>query len=378
MPSQQRQLDGLTGLRAIAAAWVVIFHYDVGAFHPLHIRAAVPLVHAGYLGVDLFFVLSGFVIWHVHGREFVRPRLGSFGRFMCLRAARLYPVHLFTLGLLAAMVWLLPAFLRPPLQMANYTPRLLVLNLALLQSWGLAGHLAWNFPSWSVSAEWFCYLLFPLLAVLAARTGRRGTVAGIVLLMATSGLLLLTCFGNSMNQAVGAPALLRAGPEFLLGCLLRRFAGQAALDRWPWSAILAGALAAWVASVQAGLPIGLLAVPCFAALILAASTPGTPAGAWLAARPLLAVGAASYSLYLMQFPVEKAASGLRPYIALAHPWQSAGVVAFYLALLALATWAVHRWVENPSRRWLRQRIDARLPSAAAPRAALSPPRRVAG
>nr|MDA8250902.1 acyltransferase [Rhodospirillales bacterium] len=59
-----RRLDGLTGLRALAAVWVLAFHYSRGPLRPLGTAHASPFVDAGFLGVDLFFILSGFVIWH--------------------------------------------------------------------------------------------------------------------------------------------------------------------------------------------------------------------------------------------------------------------------------------------------------------------------
>ncbi|MBW4093052.1 MAG: acyltransferase [Proteobacteria bacterium] len=367
MRSRARHLDGLTGLRALAAAWVIAFHYVPGPFGALHIGASLPIVRTGYstgyLGVDLFFILSGFVIWHVHGAEFAQPRPRTFARFLTLRAARLIPVYLFTVALLGVLYLWDPGFIRAPFNPAHYSPRLLLLNLALIQSWGMTARLSWNFPAWSVSAEWFCYLLFPLLAVAVARSGRRGTVGGIILMLLCTGALCLTVFGGSMNQATGGMPLLRAAPEFLLGCLLRRFAGQARLEAWPWVWLVAGSLLLWLTAGAAGLPRGLLAIPCFAVLVLAASTPDTPVARALSARPLVAVGAVSYSLYLMQFPVEKLASELLPLLSRTAALRSAAVIAVYLVILAVCTWLVHLAVENPSRRWLRLRIDAYLPSA---------------
>ncbi|HVB67827.1 MAG TPA: acyltransferase [Acetobacteraceae bacterium] len=365
MRSHARHLDGLTGLRAFAAAWVIAYHYIPGPFSVLHIGDALPIVRTsysiGYLGVDLFFILSGFVIWYVHGAEFARPRVAIFIRFMCLRAARLFPVYLFTVALLGVLYSWNPDFIRTPFNPAHYSPRLLLLNLALIQSWGVTGRLSWNFPAWSVSAEWFCYLLFPSLALAVARSGWRGTVAGIVLMLLGTGVLCLTVFGGSMNQSTGGMPLLRAGPEFLLGCLLRRFAGQARLTQWPWMWLIAGSIGLWLASTAAGLPPGLLAIPCFAILVLAGSTPETPVARLLSARPLVAVGAASYSLYLMQFPVEKLASALLPLLSRNAALRSMAAIAAYLVILAVCTWLVHLAVENPSRRWLRGWIDAHLP-----------------
>jgi acyltransferase len=95
-------------------------------------------------------------------------------------------------------------------------------------------------------------------------------------------------------------------------------------------------------------------------LVLACSMQQNPVSAWFSARPIIAVGAASYSLYLMQAPVQMAVRVLRPYVSIAHPWRDAGIIAFYLVLLAILTALVDVWVENPSRRILRRTIGAWL------------------
>jgi peptidoglycan/LPS O-acetylase OafA/YrhL len=361
MEQGRHSLDGLTGLRAIAAVWVIAFHYRIGPFQPLGADHILPFLGYGYLGVDLFFILSGFVIWHVHATEFARPNLRTFSRFMCLRAARLYPVHLFTLCLLAALLWLAPQIGDPPLNPANYTARLFLLDLALIQSWGFTDHLSWNYPSWSVSAEWFCYLLFPLAAPVAVRFGRWRTAGAVAVLLVAVSTTYLTAFNDSLNQSTGLLTLLRAAPEFILGCLLRQFVGEVRVEHWPWLAVVAAATGVWVASFFTVLPIGLLAIPLFAVLILAGSVPGNLVSRTLSLRPLVLVGAASYSLYLMQAPVQKGASVLKQYLSPAHPMRSAVVVATYLLLLVGGTALVHVFVENPSRRWLRSKLDTWFP-----------------
>lgn len=355
------RLDGLTGLRAFAALWVLAFHYSYGPLGPLGAGHASRFVQVGYLGVDQFFILSGFVIWHAHGRELARPRLRSFGRFLCLRLARLYPVHFFTLMLLAVLLLLRPQWGDPPQDLTSYSGQLFALQLMLVQSWGFVDHHGWNYPAWSVSAEWFCYLLFPILAVVASRTGRVGTMVAIGILLLAIGITYETVFSGTLNQSTGSPALLRAAPEFLLGCLLRRLTRQITIADWPWTAIVIGLAGLWSVSFITVLPVGLLAIPLFAALVLAASTSDNLFSRVLSLRPVIAIGAASYSLYLMQAPVEKGANILRSYLSPAHPVRDLGVAAGYLVPLAIGTWLVHLYVENPSRRLLRGWIDSWLP-----------------
>ena len=366
MKGDHRSLDGLTGLRAVAAVWVIAFHYRTGPFSPLGANHVLPILGYGYLGVDMFFILSGFVIWHVHAEDFVRPRLRAFLRFMALRAARLYPVYLVTLGVFVVLLWLAPDWGATPLYPGNYTGGQFLQHLLLVQSWGFSAHLSWNYPSWSVSAEWFCYILFPLAAPVMASFGRRGVTLAIALLLVGIGASYWVAFNANLNHSVGAVTLLRAAPEFALGCLLRQLAGTTAMETWPWTRIVGGVALLWVASFYTPLPVGLLAIPLFAMMILAASVSGTMVARVVSLRPFVALGAASYSLYLMQAPVQKGASVLKQWLDPARPFQSAGVVVAYLSLLAAGTFIVHRFAENPSRRFLRRLIDRWMPKGVAP------------
>jgi peptidoglycan/LPS O-acetylase OafA/YrhL len=350
-------MDGLTGLRGIAALWVVAFHYDIGPFSPLHIGRAVPLVRLGYLGVDLFFILSGFVIWHAHAEDFRNPSLASLKRFVSLRFARLYPVYLFTLLLLLAMLIAAPYLGVLALDPRNFRLHELLIDLAMLQSWGLVRHLGWNYPAWSISAEWFCYLFFPLAALSLARFGRWRLIAALIALLAALSGIYLAVFDKTMNQTLGATALLRALIEFLMGCLLRRIADVLPIDRIRWTVPFLVLLGLAVCSFELGSALAsFMPIAIFPVLILAASTRANLIGRIAACRPLVMIGTASYSLYLMQAPVQKSTQPLSDVIARAQPVPSALAVLFYLALLSAATILVHLYVEAPSRRFLRRRI----------------------
>jgi peptidoglycan/LPS O-acetylase OafA/YrhL len=361
--SQQMGFAALTGLRAIAAMWVIAYHYRSGVFSALGANHVLPVLGYGYLGVDLFFILSGYVIWHVHGREMARPTPRLFLRFICLRAARLYPVYLFTLAIFAGMVWLVPLCGFTILISSHYPVHHLILSILLVQTWGLTRDLTWNFPSWSVSAEWLCYLLFPLAAVIGVRLSRGAIVAGILLLLAAVAVIYFEVFDLKMNQPIGWRALIRAATEFTLGCLLREFQARVRTEAWPWTAITFGVAAVWAASFYTPLPVEVVALPLFATLVLAGSVPGNVVSRIASWRPFVAVGTASYSLYLMQAPVEKAAADLEQFLSPSRPLQSAAIVVTYAALLAAGSTLVHLLVENPSRRWLRGLIDTYIPVA---------------
>ena len=100
---------------------------------------------------------------------------------------------------------------------AIYTDRQLLLPLALIQSWGFSDSLSWSYPSWSVSAECFCYLAVPVAALALGCMRPGGTIAGIALLMAADGTTYMTVFDQTLNQAIGWLTLVRALPELNSG-----------------------------------------------------------------------------------------------------------------------------------------------------------------
>ena len=95
----EAQLQSLTPLRGIAALWVVLYHYAVIYFPSLHPQTYTQLLGKGYLAVDLFFILSGFVLAHVYREAFTQEVSGNYLKFLFARIARLYPLHLFVLAL---------------------------------------------------------------------------------------------------------------------------------------------------------------------------------------------------------------------------------------------------------------------------------------
>jgi len=101
MTPYPKDLKSLAGLRAVAALLVVLFHFTDGG-RAIHNYFGINfLIDAGYLGVDIFFVLSGFIIYHVYREQF-EERLSkrAWADFLRNRLARIYPVHMVTLGLM--------------------------------------------------------------------------------------------------------------------------------------------------------------------------------------------------------------------------------------------------------------------------------------
>jgi peptidoglycan/LPS O-acetylase OafA/YrhL len=210
---QPSNIKPLTALRFFAASWVVLYHY----WPKLDTAWTIPLVQKGYLGVELFFILSGFILCHVYLEAFGERRF-SYGGFLWARLARIYPLHLATLvgvGAMAAAAG--AAGFQVDKSVLSWSS--LPANLTLTQAWGLAPEAGWNHPSWSISAEWFAYLNFPLFAVLAWPLRRRPYLAAAGALTLLVGLygVFPRLAGFPLDEATIAWGALRIVPCFVYG-----------------------------------------------------------------------------------------------------------------------------------------------------------------
>ena len=347
----------LTGLRGVAALLVCVHHLV------LHIGAPPSPARAfalrGYLMVDLFFVLSGFVMALAYENWFAgrfRPEL--YVRFLWRRFARLWPLHAFLVVAMLAAQWL------------GGHPwvwwRMVVLNLAMMQAWGLSKTL--NVPSWSLSAECAAYALFPLLSWLALRG--RPARAALAALVAVAALVVAAHLGTFRPAGRRGPLdlydnysvlpLARCVAGFTLGLLARRAMRTAwlrrALARPGWAV---GAAAILVPGFALGLP-DWLAYPVLILLVAALWAGGAGLSRILARPGPHWLGAGSYALYLVHMPLiqlwEEAGRPAPPFAA------GAALLAASLGAAAV----LHRLVEVPARRGLRALEPARAPAAAKP------------
>ena len=290
-----KEIKPLTALRGLAAFWVAADH-GLGVSMIGMAHADSPSLLPGVFGVDIFFILSGFVITHVHGSEFAtRWRWGDYRKFLVKRFARIYPAYFFALMIFVCLVAadaMNPGIVRHP---ENYPLSTLPAQLLLVQAWGIVDGRGWITPSWSVSAEVFVYLLFPVLAVMLRK---RLAAPGIL-------LLVMACAGYitaPFNSLSGYPALIRVLAEFGIGMLLRqcmasrwiRFLGRDAV--FVVTILIAGAFL--LLALPHGAPSALFFIP--AAMIVGglATNRGYVAAA-LSHPALLYLGRISYSLYLM-------------------------------------------------------------------------------
>lgn len=346
-------LDPLTGVRFFLALGVVLFHYQL----QWTFTGDAGLLNRARLGVDVFFILSGFILTHVYLQG---DAVLDYRRFLAARFARIYPAHLFILLAMLGLVAAAP-LLNVGLEPGRFTVSDFIQTLLLVQAWFPRDTMAlWNGPAWSLSAEWFAYLAFPAYAAVALRLRSRPWV-----LIALAGALFIALdaayraeFGRILPRAEDSVGVLRIIPEFLYGVGLY-YLGL----RWKPSARAAIATAA-------GATVLLLALMQIGAddrIIVAAAGPFVLALALLAKAEVrgffshpavLFAGEASFALYLVHIPVlmvwRNTAQALFgwPDQYLMGP----GELAVLLALILAAAAAIHLFVERPGRRILRRRL----------------------
>jgi peptidoglycan/LPS O-acetylase OafA/YrhL len=338
-------LNRLTGIRAVAAIFVVFFHFG-DSFAALFPAFGVlrPIYKSGDMGVDLFFMLSGFILSLNYLDGFRTISRGSYRKFLRARLARIYPVHLFTLLLLTAFV-LSARGAGAKLNSTHYTGFTWVTNVFLVHIWpGFNRGLSWNFPSWSISSEWFAYLLFPLFAFWIGSTKR----PYIWIVLALSVYVVPCFYGIEHNPTRWA--LLRVTAEFVGGCFLFQIYRRG----WkcplpPWAS---GALALLICAVCTYFDVTrACSLPFFALLIwgLAVNTEG-----WLAGPVAVYWGQVSYSLYMTHGLCQIFLNRALPagHFATSSIAIRAGLVALYLFLIVVAAVLTYHYVETPARHWL--------------------------
>jgi peptidoglycan/LPS O-acetylase OafA/YrhL len=313
--SHMRRIPSLDGLRGIAAIAVMAFHFNI-FFLP---QARLPFVGRGYLAVDLFFLLSGFVMAHVYGLKLASNWQAHWQEFALARFARIYP--LFALTLLAMMIVHVSD---PRLRMVSFSRRSLALQPLLLQQWS---GLSWNYPSWSISTEAEAYVFFVFAADLLVR-GKYPRLIGACCVAILAAMCIAK--GGTLNFYSGIPALLRTFTEFSLGALLYRAHSNDAGVPPQWAAILTLLLLGLGRITK----LDFLMVGALGCLIYYSVNATNVFGRLLNSRPSVALGNWSYSVYLWQAPTHYAV--MATFAAIGYPVSNLSRSRARLLLLATA------------------------------------------
>jgi peptidoglycan/LPS O-acetylase OafA/YrhL len=357
----KEKLPALTGLRAFAALNIVFFHFS----NPKWFGPFAPIVDNGFTSVSFFLLLSGFVLAYNYSDRAQQGQLSA-RNFWIARLSRLYPVYLF--ALLISMGMLMDEW--HARSHAQFTWGVL-LTPVLLQGWSPSLSTFWNTPAWTMCTEAFFYLIFPAV-ILWKRPKRIGALVGILLGLWCLGMVLPSLYMWLHPDGDLHPGRYTDGfwmralkfsppphvPSFLFGIVLADLDGM--IPRTARKRLLFGLLG--MGGIYTILYFGDLfpyalmhdglMMPLYALAVLGL------AGKNLIARffgfvPFVAVGQASYCLYILHFNLWNLIHnshildrlGLTRY----DPWLSYGL------LVAGAVLTV-KFVERPAQRWIKGRF----------------------
>jgi peptidoglycan/LPS O-acetylase OafA/YrhL len=352
------EIKALTSLRGIAAMMVVMQHFSATAQE--HSRNVIPsLVPHGYIAVDLFFVLSGFIMAYTYLDDFRSRGWLAFPTFIMKRVARIVPLNTFAVLLVLILGAVSSALIGRDI--FHGSSNILfdgVANLLMLQGLGIGLNL--NGPSWSISTEFATYFVFPLLIGVVFNRSRFVAVGAVFVCFVVLGVMAAGNHRLGLDSASIEGGVIRCVTEFMIGLgtyrltLSPRFRGLLEKDR------TAAIVIAWIGVVLL-LRIDFLVVCGFPVLIGALAYNRARVAALFETQWAYFLGVISFSIYLLHNP-------MRPiwltFIRFVHPEPMstalALIVAFVCSLSVIPfAWLAYVVIEKPGRRIIRGATRAR-------------------
>lgn len=349
------EIMALTGLRGAAALLVVLYHYIANSF-----ASAPEFLNNGYIWVDLFFVLSGFVMGANYAKMFAtRWTFSAYFKFLGRRIARIYPLYIFTV-----FIGLVLLFLKLNHPASAPLPIALISQIFLVQEWGIST--SFDGPAWSISAEWAAYLLFPGLVYICVF--QRWLVAFLVSLLSVAvifGLYLFSLHTNLDSTFLHRPlnvwkplaglGVFRCIAEFSLGLVVYRIyktpeGAAIASNRW-----LCGSVTVLIVALLCVRNLEVPLVLLFPVLVLCLTCKDQPVAKAFSTSLMEWLGKLSYSIYLFHRLVSiaflEAIKTVMGHFGLRH--QQIVATAFCILLTFVIAYLGYKYLEVPARRWLR-------------------------
>jgi peptidoglycan/LPS O-acetylase OafA/YrhL len=375
--ARRAEVRTLTGLRGIAALLVAVYHIDPEL---RRFDAFGRIVGRGYLWVDVFFVLSGFVLALNYGAQF-RPgwRGETWRGFLLRRIARVYPLYavllfasLAYMAMGVAQAYVVPLLPYPHLA---HPLRIEIANVFMVQSWGFGPSI--DGTAWSLSAEAAAYVLFPFLAAWALFSRRRTALAvALAAAAAVIAVAMLTRIDGEVHSGAldaydGATVepVLRCLGGFVLGLLMFRLAQAGRVGAFFARNDVLAAVVGLLVIGFAYAPNDLWIYPLVPLLVLGLYGNRGAIGRALGSGPIHWLGVISYSIYLVHpylvLPKRALAQLLGGALGPVTADAIASAAAFAAALTLSA--ASYRLIEEPGRRALNRAARAWTQRAAAQR-----------
>ncbi|MDZ8052913.1 MAG: acyltransferase family protein [Aulosira sp. ZfuVER01] len=374
-----KHINSLTSLRGIASVVVVIHHFSYYTLPKTGSTLSTysNFFHNGYLWVDFFFMLSGFIMTHVYARDFsTKVTSDNYRSYLLSRFARIYPLHIFILSLFVGLEIFKTFLLHHFVFTGKFNLTALFANIFLLQAFDLNCpplfwcNTYWNEPAWSISVEFFIYCIFPFLLFFLLKNSYKNDL--MIYLSSLIGILLLVTFtrGN-LDSIIGVPAIARCGLECVLGIITYKVYRRGNYQKYFNLNLLAIIAITWIMLIMHNYwhhwrsLHDCLILPAFSLLILAVAVNNKGViSKFLNSQLMLYLGTISYSVYLVHWFIQEVIkfswvyefneifgqsfTGLENFLAL-------GVFLTITLLLASLT---YRFVEVPMRKYLKSKLLA--------------------
>lgn len=347
-------------LRGVAALLVVFYHMkDISHDKGASIDLATSFFSRGYIWVDLFFILSGFILSFVYIKSmtYTPHKMEKTKEFLISRFARIYPLHITTLLLLLCINILSHyIFSSNDIFSERMSPESLATNILLVHSWGFHETHTWNIPSWSVSTEVFAYLLFPILLHIFSK---RIALSNTVYLTISIAFYIFIFYNYGSIEGGSGTHISRCIAGFLLGMTIFNIYNKLGTG----SIIL-------INSMQAICTLGILfslhfgfhdalIVLLFALLIYFTSDNKGILLPIMSSRPLAYMGSLSYSIYLIHWLVYELywLYGKFVFSGIASTYSPINVTILKYTIFFLLTIALsflsYKFIEIPTQRYIK-------------------------
>ena len=380
-----RYLANLTPLRGIAALLTVIFHVDIvlSIFKgKLLDQNDSQLISRMYLMVDFFFVLSGFIMCHVYAKYFdTTVNRHNFKKFAIARFARVYPLHIFSLFLTSFFLYILYQWgvKVTPLIDAEHSVYSVVTNLLLLHSMNFHEWFTFTHASWSISVEWWMYMVFPFLVAPFMKLSKPGRL--LIAALCVAGYLVIGYVFVPLVTVPDSLSFLRPNgtPPFRLDvsyqfgffrCLFGFVIGMMVYLSWKdnWGKKLFSSgytvlilLAGLFTCMHFGV-LDVFTVLFFPFILLAAAYGNRNMNSLLGTKPLQKLGDWSFSIYLIHQPFLYQATALMQNpdktgvelsnLSLLTSW---GICIGFIVFLLFVSYLSYRFIELPARNYINKR-----------------------
>lgn len=353
MNSEKARLNALTSFRGFAAWWVVLYHIR----DYIHLPWLEGFLSQGYLAVDFFFILSGFIISYAYFEKCKSASKRDIVAFYLKRLNRIYPLHFIILIAYTAIPFIYFMTDRILPNTDKYSFIYFISAIFLSHNWGWFSELAWNVPSWSISTELFAYLFFPLLVTLFVKFPKKHHALLIALACFIAIPLIYNLNGsNDIGEGIATLGVYRCILEFSIGmcCFSLYKQGKPLPDYLAVVGFLVCLAAFFQLPQLLGYGSSLFIIPIAGAGVLytALNLPVYTLKPFLN-RWVLYQGEISYSIYLLHYFVLDIFKILTPsYEFIGPTW-----ILFYLVTLFITAATTYRLVENSMRRFLNNKVD---------------------